>query len=188
MSTQVKKVVSGPLTVDADGAPGVAFVSGDKVLGALKVSELGPDIVTRLVVHAISQKVGDSYAGAADADNPSQFIADAIRETIDQLKRGEWRVTTPGGIRVSLLARALARATGKTVEESQAVVDHFSEVGDDGKPSDKGKAWLKSLRATDAIKAATAAIKLEDAEKERERLQATAAKGGDVGNLAALFS
>lgn len=194
MAAQVKKVVGGALTANADAPAGVQFVAADgAVLGAITLEQLGieagllPPIVERLVVHAISQKVGDSYAGAADAENPTQYIKDAIAETIEQLLKGEWRVTTPGGIRVSLLARALARATGKTVEEAQAVVDHFSELNDEGKPSDAGKAWLKTMRANEQIKAHTAAIKLEDAEAEKLKLQATAAKAGAAGDLGALF-
>lgn len=193
MGANVKKVVGGALTA-AGGDAGVSFVAADgSVLGSITLLQLGvesgllPPIAERLMVHAISQKVGDSYAGAADAENPTQYIKDAIAETIAQLLKGEWRVTTPGGIRVSLLARALARATGKTVEEAQAVVDHFSELNDEGKASDAGKAWLKTMRANEQIKAHTAAIKLEDAEAEKVKLQATAAKAGTSGDLGSLF-
>lgn len=187
MASNVKKVLAGPLTQNVDAEAGVQFVdAAGAVLGAVLLSDLSKDMLARLALHGLSQKIGDSYAGAADAENPTQYIKDAIRETIQQVVNGEWRVTSPGGIRVSLLARALARATGKTVEEAQAVVDHYSELGDDGKPSEAGKAWLKSMRANEQIKAHTAAIKLEDAEKEREALAAKAAKAGtsnDLGNL-----
>jgi len=61
-------------------------------------------------------------------------------------------------------------------------------VDDDGKPSEVGKAFLKSLRAQPAIKAATAAIKLEDAAAEEAKLKAQAAAGGDATGLAGLFT
>lgn len=198
MATQVKKVVAGPLTANGDAMPGVAFVGPEGVvLGSLTLEQLGlseaiirelPPVVSRLLVHAISQKVGDSYAGAGEAESPLAYAKDAIAETIKQLIAGDWRVTQPGGIRVSLLARALARATGRTVEECQGVLDVKSELDDDGKASEAGKAFLKTLRATEAIKAATAAIKLEDAAKAEAKLKEQAAKGGDVGGLAGLFA
>jgi hypothetical protein len=198
MATQVKKVVAGPLTGLAEAMPGVAFVGPEGVvLGSLTLDALGmteaairalPGIVQRLIVHAISQKVGDSYAGAGDAESPLAFAKQAIAETIKQLIDGDWRVTQPGGIRVSLLARALARATGQTVEAAQGAIDVHSQLDDEGKPSEAGKAFLKNLRAQPAIKAATAAIKLEDAAAAEAKLKAQAAAGGDSSGLAGLFT
>jgi len=197
MATQVKKVVRGPLSAFPEEAASVSFVGPDgSVFGTVTLESFGitekvakalPPIAVRSLMHAASQKVGDAYAGAAKAESPLAYVRDAIRETIEQIVKGEWRVTSPGGPRISMLARALARAVGKTVEEAQIVVDHNSDLDDDGEPSDAGKAWLKNLRAQDAIKAATAAIKLEDAEAAKAKLAEQAAKGGDSSGLAGLF-
>lgn len=197
MATKVKKVVVGPLTAMAEAMPGVAFVGPEnETLGSLTLEQLGvaadtikslPAIVIRLVTHAISQKVGDSYAGAAEAENPLQYVRDSIAETIGQLVKGEWRVTSAGGGKVSLLVRALARATGQTIEKAQEVVDLYSDLNDEGEPSEKGKAFLKQIRAEAAVKAATAAIKLEDAATAKAKLEKQAAAGGDAVSLAALF-
>jgi len=188
MATHVKKVLAGPLTANGEGPAGVAFVGPDgSVFGSVSLADVPAAMLTRLALHGISQKVGDSYANAAKAENPLTFVRDAIKETIEQIVKGEWRITTAGGIRVSLLARALARATGKTPEEAQGVIDLYSDLDDEGEPSEAGKAWLKNIKAQDAIKAATAAIKLEDNEKAKARLAERAAKGGDAADLGALF-
>lgn len=184
MAKQISKVVSGVLTARADAEPGVQFVGPDgAVLGALNVSQLSDDVKTRLIVHAISQKVGDSYAGAGDADDPVAFSKSAISETIAQLLAGEWRVSAgAAGPRATLLARALARVTGKTVEEAMSVLENLDDAGD------AGKAKVKAIRAMDAVKAATAAIKLEDQKAAQAKLEAQAAKGGNADSLAALFT
>lgn len=189
MATQVKKVLAGPLTANPEADAGVAFVAADgSVLGSIRLADIPAEMRDRLALHGISQKVGDSYAGAAEADNPAAYVADAIKETLKQISENAWRVTQAGGFRVSLLARALARAAGQTPEAAQAVIDHNSQLDDDGKPSDEGKAWLKELRADEAIKSAVAAIKLEDAEKAKAKLKEQAAKSGDASKLAGLFA
>lgn len=177
MATQIKKFVSGPLTADKDAPAGVAFKAGDETIVALALSELSPDVVTRLAVHGLAQKIGDSYAGAADEADPLAAAKAWIAETVDQLKKGDWRVAAVGGgPRASLLAKALARATGQSLEDAIAVVDLLpdEDVGDQ-----PGK---KTLRK---------ALKAQMAEISAEEAQARAAKakgqGGDTAGLQALF-
>lgn len=188
MSAQIKKQVFGPLTGNADAEPGVAFAFPDGHVETIRLSELPQEMVFRLAVHGLSQKGGDSYASAGGEENPLGAAKDWLKATLDQIRKGDWRVTTPGGFRATMLAKALARVTGKSIEDAQAVVDVHSELDDDGKPSEKGKAWLKSMRANEQIKAATAAITLEEQKAKEAKLKAQAAKGGgDAGDLAALF-
>ena len=202
MATKVKKVVAGPLTGSKDDVAGVAFVADGNAVGAIKVTDLAGmskelyemlseacPLAIRLMVHGMSQRIGDAYAGASKAENPLAYAVETIRDGIASLTAESplWRAVTEGGFRVTLLARALARATGQTPEAAQSVIDHHSDLDDEGKPSDAGKAWLKVMRANEAIVAASAAIKLEDAKAAEAALVAKAAKGGDAAGLAGLF-
>lgn len=205
MASQVKKVVAGPLTALAAVPAGVKFAVDGNEVGALQVTEIpgmsqelvdklvaNSPMAVRLIVHALSQKIGDSYANASKAENPLAFAQEQIAGTIKQIKEGLWRVVSEGGVgRASLLARALARVTGKSVEEAQGVVDLNSDLDDDGKPSEAGKAWLKAMRADARLKNAMDEINKEDA---KAKLEALEKKGklaedatGDKLDLATLF-
>lgn len=189
MSAQIKKAVFGALTAAPDQPAGVAFTFPDGHVETIRLSELPREMVERLAVHGLSQKGGDSYASAGNEDNPLAAAKEWLAATLKDLRAGAWRVTTAGGFRATMLAKALARVTGRTVEEAQSVVDVNSDLDDDGKPSEKGKAWLKSMRANEQIKAATAAITLEEQKAKEAKLKATAAKAGGPasGDLTALF-
>lgn len=184
-----KKEVFGPLTANTDHEPAVQFklpntvnaagetVDGEKYL--LLLSELSPEIVTRLAVHGLSQKVGDSFAGAADEPDPVAYAIARIKDTWEQLKRGEWRVTGTGGPRATLLGRALARVSGHTIEEAMAVL----QDKEDSLSEEEFKAFLKALRADPSIKQAQADIKLEDAQKAKERASGASGTKADLGAL-----
>lgn len=81
----------------------------------------------RLALHGASQKVGDSYAGAATASKELNISAldyakQAVRETIGQLYAGTWRVNAGGGPRVNELAIAISRATGEPLEGEEGTI------------------------------------------------------------------
>lgn len=188
MSAQIKKTVFGALTGKPEEPAGVSFAFPDGHVETIRLSDLPRDMVERLAVHGLSQKGGDSYASAGSEENPLGAAKEWLKATLDDLRKGAWRVTTAGGFRATMLAKALARVTGQTIEAAQAVVDVHSDLDDDGKPSEAGKAWLKNMRANEQIKAATAAITLEEQEAKKAKLIAQAAKGGKpAGDLAALF-
>lgn len=179
--SQIKKEVFGPLTANDSAEPGVSIVFPNGKTAAVILNELPPAIITRLAVHGLSQKLGDSYASAGKAENPLGFAIGRVEDVMTQLMAGDWRVTGgEAGPRVTLLARALARATGNSVEDAVAVIQDKADSLDE----DAYKAWTKALNAQAAIKKAKAEIKLEDA-------QAAAAKaptGGDADDLASLLS
>lgn len=181
MATQIKKLVQGPLTASPAEAPAVIFklpptVNGDgeTVDGKtflLSLENLSEDIITRLALHGLSQKVGDSFAGAGEEPNPLKYAEERIIETYEQLRKGEWRVTVAGGPRASLLARALARVTGHSLEEAIEVVEGLDDE------------QKKAIRKDPAIKKASADIKLEDAQKAKERAEGAAGEGSDLAGL-----
>jgi hypothetical protein len=156
----IKKAVSGVLTANADAAPGLAISFPDGSSASVNLADLPPDVVTRLAVHGLSQKVGDSYASAGKAENPLGYAKEAVKETIEQLIAGLWRVTAgPGEPRVTQLARAVARAFGITEE---AAVATFTDK-EESMSEEEYKAFVKQVKADPAVKKALLDIKAEDA-------------------------
>lgn len=149
---------------------GVDFTFADGSVMSANLSELSEDMVTKLALHGLSQKVGDSYSGE-DAAN-CQTIAE---KTFETLQKGEWSSRSGGGAgpRISQLAEALARVTGKEVQECVAKI---AEMDDDQK---------KDLRAHPQIKATIAEIKLEKAQADAEKSAADAdsSEGFDLSSL-----
>lgn len=182
--TQIKKLVQGPLTAAAQDEEGnalppvVTFKFPDDTEQSLDLSTLSPDVIMRLAIHGASQKIGDSFAGAASEENPLAYAKGRVADVMKQLQNAEWRVTVAGGPRATLLARALARITGEDLEDCIEVVENLEDE------------QKKALRKDPRIKQASADIKLEDAQKAKER----AAAAGGVDNadaqadLGSLFS
>jgi len=138
-----------------------AIESGESV--TVDLNELSNEMQLKLALHGLSQKVGDSYAGC----EVDEIIAKATG-VINDLKNGDWssRVAGSGAPRTTLLAEAVVRATGQTME---VVLGKIAEMDDDAK---------KNLRNHDQIKQATAAIKAERAVAAAEK--AAAAGSEDV--------
>lgn len=189
MATQIKKTVTGPMTAIEDGPAGVLIQFPDEASASLKLSDLKPEVVQRLAIHGLSQKLGDSYAGAAkvEGETPLAFAKRRVAEVIQQLLNGEWRVTTEGGPRVTELAKGLARATGKTVEEAvQALADKQAELDNEEKKKadNPWKQWSAELRAQPAVDEAIKAIRLEEAQAAAAKKPAEAAKPTiDLGGM-----
>ena len=136
-----------------------SFSNGNKLI--CDISDLTTDMVNRLALHGIAQKVGDSYASA---ESVSIAIASA-QEVWNNLINNVWATRAIGG----KLAEALSRATGKPLDEC---------VGKLGKMSDDEK---KALRKHPLIKLAIAKIDKENAEKAAQ----VETEGGE--DLSALF-
>jgi hypothetical protein len=186
----IKKQVFGPLTAHAEEAPAVKFVGPANADGkpaqevTISLSDLSPEIVTRLALHGLSQKIGDSYAGAAAEPNPTKYSFEQIEDVIGQLKRGEWRVTAAGGPKATLLAKAIARVTGRDLDD---VVEMLEGLDDDDTTDPAGKVvpGKKSLQKHPAIVQAKADIKLEEAQKAKER--AAGKSTGEAPDLSTLL-
>lgn len=150
---------------------GVDFEFADGSTLAANVADLPDDIKDHLIIHGLSQKIGDSYSGE-DAEN-CFTIADTVYKALTE---GKWSTRTggSGGPRISQLAEALSRATGQDVADCVALIADMS---------DEEKA---GLRAADQIKAKIAEIKLEKAQADAEKAKADA--GDNDMDLGALFS
>ena len=174
MSKAIEKVVQGALTAAA-GEAGVTFNLPDETVITINLADLPEAVIERLAVHGLSQKIGDSYAGAGKAESPLAYAKEAISETIKQLMAGDWRIAAVGGApRLTLLVRAVARAFGQSVEAVQAI---FTDKEESLSEEDY-KAFVAQVRSDSAVKKAQADIKAEEA--------AVAAKAGP-STLAGLF-
>lgn len=150
---------------------GVDFTFHDGSVLAATLESLSPEMVTKLAIHGMSQKIGDSYSGE-DAAN-CQTIAE---KTLEALQKGEWSSRSGGGAgpRISQLAEALSRVTGQEVKDCVAKI---AEMDDDSK---------KDVRAHPQIKAAMAEIKLEKATADAEKAAASADDEAGAFDLSSL--
>lgn len=165
MAKQIEKVLSGVLTANAEAAPGVKFVLPNGTTHEVDLSKLPEAVVVRLAVHGLSQKIGDSYAGAGKAEDPIAYADEAIRETIEQLLKGEWRVASIAGAagpKIGKLVRAVARAFGITVEAAASTF----EDKEMSLSEEEYKAFVKTVRADAGVKKALADITAEEAAEE----------------------
>ncbi len=154
------------IVVNEAGAPTgvIQFTFEDGTVQNVDVNALDEATKFRALVHGVSQKVGDSYAGAKAEENPTAFAKSVCAETIAQILRGEWRAPSAGGgPRVTDLAVALSRATGQALE---AAVEFIGTLDDQ---------QTKDLRNKPKIKAVLAAITAEKAAAKAKKLAEEAA-------------
>jgi hypothetical protein len=152
MATLAKKVVGDDLVA-------FKFTDGEKLI--CKLSGLPDEIITRLALHGIAQKVGDSYSGVSSIQEARANAA----EVWENLKRGIWATKAVGG----KLAEAFARATGQPLDDC---LEKLSGMTEEEK---------KDLRKHPQIKAAMAAINAERAAKLAEGMEGVT--GTDLGDL-----
>lgn len=138
----------------------VEFNFGDGEQVTQKFDDLPVDMQRQLGLHGLSQKGGDSYAGAKG--NYAEAKAN-LRQVLANLAAGSWGSTGEGEGKPKLgeLSAAIARVKGIPLEQATAAV----EKADDA----KRKEW----RAHPKIKAAIATIRAEKAQKELEAAEAT---------------
>jgi len=149
----------------------VSFEFGDGVKVEVNADELPADIQRTLMLHGLSQKGGDSYAGAKGNYAEAQANLSSV---IDSLKQGQWAGARDGEgkPRLGELSAAIARVKGISLEDATAAVTAANESGDEG------QAKIKTWRAHPKIKAAIAAARAEKAQRELE-----AATGAGEVNL-----
>lgn len=115
----------------------------------VNINDIPAETISRLAMHGLSQKLGDSYAGAEVSESFGRCSAVA-----GDLKEGNWSTrVAASGPRTTQLAEALAAATGKSLEEAAAKLETLDE---DAK---------KGLRAHPQIKVELANIKARKAQE-----------------------
>jgi len=135
------------------------FTDGTELV--LEVGKLSPQIQTLLMLHGAIQKVGDSYAGVEG--DVAKGISNA-RDMIQQLVSGAFKGEREGGLRIGMLAEAIARLKGVTVDSVREKLV-LPEGADEAAKRAFAKK-LSELRSHPAIKKAIAQIQLEKAEAE----------------------
>lgn len=134
----------------------VSFSFGNGTSLDIDSNALSPEMQKQLMLHGISQKVGDSFAGAKG--NFAEGVASA-KAVIEQLMSGIWRAARGEGEarpRLGELAAAIARIKGVTVEAAMGAVEKATD--------DQRKAWRSNAK----VKAVIAAIRAEEAQKALE--------------------
>ncbi len=153
------------------GENGVKFTFSNGSIVKATLSGIPQEMLKRLAIHGLSQKLGDSYASANDKGWSVQDCADGVAEILSGLRAGIW--SQSGGSGVNILAEAIARMLDKTAEECATILAAMSD--DDRKETAK----------RDDVKAMVATIK---AERAKARLAATPGAGDDVDDLQEMFT
>lgn len=99
------------------------FADGSKISSSL--TEFSPEMITRLALHGLSQKKGDACA-SLDTVAECREAVEGIRS---QLLSNDWSAKREGSgsPRIGLLVEALARITGRTIEECTEVVEALDD-------------------------------------------------------------
>lgn len=142
------------------------FTNGRVV--SVDVTTLSAAMQLRLAVHGMSAKGGDSYASAGDKGMTLADCADGVEDIIANLRNEIWSAS--GGSGISILAEALARVVGESVEAAVLIIN------------EKGDEWKKGLAKRDDIKSAVADIRAE-----RAKAKLAGQSGGSVDDLKELF-
>ena len=158
------KKLSKDYDVEAQSA---TFEFDDGSKQTICLSELKPEIVVQLALHGLVQKGGDA---CASKDTTQEYI-DSVAAVLKQLRDGEWssRREGTGGPRVGLLVEALAKCTGRSMEECLKAVEGLNDE------------QKKALRADPNIRKMIAQIRFE-------REQAKTEKGDGQVDLQALMA
>jgi hypothetical protein len=127
-----KDIMCADGTVFTTGsASPIAGVRFDFSNGQTRTVPLGVgDLSQRFEAHGIAQKFGDEYSGISDK-NSSDPVADSLEAFDDLLERitaGTWSDRKEGGTGAgaSVLLRAMAEFSGKTIDELRPILKAMS--------------------------------------------------------------
>ena len=85
---KLSKVVNGNVLTITESTTGTVIT--------VDATTLPGNIQANLVVHGLSQKLGDSAAGTSGAE-----AVDAIQKTLEGLQKGEWTTRTPAAEKIT---------------------------------------------------------------------------------------
>lgn len=136
------------------GVVTITFGNGKVVEG--DSNQFSDEIRKQLMLHGLSQKMGDSYAGAKG--NYAEAIQ-SVEDVVEQLRAGVWRAARGEGDarpRLAELAEAIARIKSVPVEAATAAVEKATD--------DQRKTWRSNAK----VRAVIAQIRAEKAAKALE--------------------
>jgi hypothetical protein len=144
----------------------VTITFDDNSTAELSLASYSPEIIRQLALHGLSQKAGDSYAGAAKASEEEGITADeycqaAVARVDQQLREGNFNAGGGGGVRGGIFVEALTQVTGKSQDDIVALVNSLDEEKvKELKKHPQVKNAMLQIRAARAEKAASAAPQL----------------------------
>ena len=103
-----KKVIEGST---------LKFVWADESETEVVLEGFGEDILQRATLHGLSQKLGDSYSGAAGDVGKAKAM---LIETLDALRAGDWNRKGGGFSSGGIWVEALAKAAGEDMDRALA--------------------------------------------------------------------
>lgn len=136
----------------------ITFDDGESV--TLATADISTEMQVRAMLHGLSQKLGDSYAGAASEADPLAYAKSAVADVIANLKAGDWRAATTGtgGSRVSDLALALAELQGIDIAQAvEALAESTDEQKDTLRKHPRVAAVMARIKAAKAAERAAKA-------------------------------
>jgi len=149
---EVAKVKFAKKEYDMDtGVLEIAFGNGE--VKEFDSASLPEEIRKNLMLHGLSQKLGDSYAGVKG--NFAEALAN-VAAVFDSLKNGDW--STAGDEarpRLAELAAAIARIKSVAIEKATAAVE---KATDEQRKSWRGNAEVKAAIAAARAEKAAAAL------------------------------
>lgn len=128
----------------------ITFANKEKL--TIDPSQLSDAIREQLVLHGLTQKVRDSFAGAKGDVNYAQAQAEGVAEA---LMAGEWNRRGGGAFGGNLLAEAVARIKGIEISEArERLADLTDDQRDALKKSPSVKRMILTIKADRANAAA----------------------------------
>lgn len=118
-----KRQISKEITIDEENQTvSVRFDLRNGETFSIQSTELDSTTALQAMGHGLSQKVGDTVAGVPKIED----ITISIEDMVSRLKKGEWSAPREAGdsfAGAGLVVRAVAEATGKTVEYVKAFLN-----------------------------------------------------------------
>lgn len=130
------------------------FANGGKV--AIDPAKISDDIREQLVMHGLTQKIRDSFAGAKGDANYAQAQAEGV---VEALLAGEWNRRGGGAFGGNLLAEAVARIKGIEVGEAR---EKLGALTDDQRDALKKSPSVKKMILTIKAERAQAGANEDD--------------------------
>lgn len=142
-----KKVVDGATLI---------FRWADDSETVINPSDFSEDIQQHAMIHGLSQKLGDSYSGAAGDVTVAKAM---FQDTLDALSEGDWNRKGGGFSTGGIWVEALAQAANVTIEEA---LEAWNNQDDAGKAGIRKQPQVKLAKAE--IEMARAKAKAQDAD------------------------
>ena len=160
-------------TIDvAAEAVSIAFAHGATLTTSLK--DLTPEIIRRLALFGLSEKLGNTNAGVTDSSEGEKIMKAAY----ENLKQGIFNAARSSGEsapRISMLIEALVRVSAQSPD-----IPTMDAAAATGFVESLSEEQVKALRAIPEVKLAIKEIGLERARKEAEDAKAS---GGGLASF-----